>query len=449
MESVSENAGKIKSELESLGVEGIVHDGDLTSTVQEKTYISKGTAATIRDGAVLIRNDNDLPYKEQAAHEALHSHIKQGSVEAQSLSRLLAEEINLNSQEAIDYLDRIAKSYRGENYNISDENSRNKIAEEFSAYIYGRIYNGEAETLAPYLYDVDKAVKAADEFTAYAKQQGQLKAEQEGTTGNGGSSVSGQLPPGPGLQQKQQGTAVKAGRATKIYSPYQGETPTYSKPDSNIVPNIEKTAVDAAAEQIQKARKESQESGSGFKKIIKQFYEQLFAQKGGTRSVTVNGVAFDGAPYEVTLGRRAVSKVVNDPNISAEKLAVFDSIDEVIANGEYVGSGAYSQKGNKVKNTIRYDYFETPVTIDGQSYVVAFDVEVIPTANNYRTHKVINNMDLTLSPSAHVGPAPTASREVSSPVTNIANGQQNVNGQNLSEDGNGGKQPASLRQRAE
>lgn len=54
----------------------------------------------------------------------------------------------------------------------------------------------------------------------------------------------------------------------------------------------------------------------------------------------------------------------------------------------------------------RYDYFETKATIDGKPYVVAFDVEVYPDTNNYRTHKALNEISLTPIPSAEPGPVP-------------------------------------------
>ena len=56
----------------------------------------------------------------------------------------------------------------------------------------------------------------------------------------------------------------------------------------------------------------------------------------------------------------------------------------------------------------RYGYFETKATIDGKPYVVAFDVEVIPGKNNYRTHKVLNEINLTPIPNAEPGPVPGA-----------------------------------------
>ena len=104
---------------------------------------------------------------------------------------------------------------------------------------------------------------------------------------------------------------------------------------------------------------------------------------------------FNGENYLVTLNKNTVGKVISDPKINAEKLAVFDVIDDIVSNGEYVGSGKYVAKQGRIpKNVIRYDYFETPVKINGQDYLVTFDVEVLPDINRYRTHKVINSIDL-------------------------------------------------------
>lgn len=59
----------------------------------------------------------------------------------------------------------------------------------------------------------------------------------------------------------------------------------------------------------------------------------------------------DGDPYVVTVNKSAVGKIISDTNVSPEKLAVIDAIDDVVKNGEYVGSGKYIQKG--VKKNIR------------------------------------------------------------------------------------------------
>lgn len=85
--------------------------------------------------------------------------------------------------------------------------------------------------------------------------------------------------------------------------------------------------------------------------------------------------------------------------------------------------------------------FETPATINGKNYIVAFDVEVHPDTNNYRTHKVINEMSLTEAPG--MGPLPTAANHVTTQAgaptnsvsdlsnsfdNSISNSAENVNG---------------------
>ena len=92
-----------------------------------------------------------------------------------------------------------------------------------------------------------------------------------------------------------------------------------------------------------------------------------------------------------------------------------------------------SSKKESVAST-RYEYFETKATIDGKPYVVAFDVEVIPGANNYRTHKVLNEINLTSVQSVEVDPNSTAQGkksglqgDVPSPETNIPQNGSEVN----------------------
>ena len=53
----------------------------------------------------------------------------------------------------------------------------------------------------------------------------------------------------------------------------------------------------------------------------------------------VEGLTMDGKPYIVTINKTAIGKVISDANISAEKLAVLDFLDDIIESGIYVGSG--------------------------------------------------------------------------------------------------------------
>ena len=104
---------------------------------------------------------------------------------------------------------------------------------------------------------------------------------------------------------------------------------------------------------------------------------------------------FEDQPYDVTLNTKVISKVISDPHLTAEKLAVFRHIENVVRNAEYLGSGQYTAHGAKTKPATRYDYFETQAIIGGQEYTVSFDVEVYPDRNNYRTHRVVNNLELS------------------------------------------------------
>lgn len=202
---------------------------------------------------------------------------------------------------------------------------------------------------------------------------------------------------------------VRVGQNTVIQSPYNGQTPVYTKPANNTVPIVQADSLATASQQIASAKNQQSQSGKSFRNYLKSFYNSVFERTGGVREVTVNGLDFGGQPYVVTVNKNTVGKVVSDPNVTAEKLALFDILNDVIQNGEYVGSGSYTPHGSRTKNVTRYDYFETPVQIGGKDYLASFDVEVIPGHNNYRTHKVINKIDLTSIADGEAGPVPAAS----------------------------------------
>ena len=153
-----------------------------------------------------------------------------------------------------------------------------------------------------------------------------------------------------------------------------------------------------------------------------------------SKDIVVNGTRFGNGTYTVTVNKSAVGKIISDPNLSAEKISVLDNIEDVVGNANYVGSGEYVSHGSKNKSDVsRYDYFETEVSINGKEYIVSFDVEVHPNVNNYRTHKVINEINLTSSPD--MGPLPTADNLISTNTgdssslfnNSIPNSGENVN----------------------
>lgn len=206
------------------------------------------------------------------------------------------------------------------------------------------------------------------------------------------------------------GTAVKAGQATTIYSPYNGETPTQKSQNTNRV-EVSQESYNNAVSNIQTAGYDSSFTGRNIKKILTKVYENIFSGESTSKDIVVNGAQFGNDPYTVTVNKSAVSKIMSDSKLSAEKVSVLDNIENIVGNSNYVGSGNYVQHGSKNKSdVVRYDYFETPATINGKNYIVAFDVEVHPDTNNYRTHKVINEMSLTEAPG--MGPLPTAANHV-------------------------------------
>lgn len=237
------------------------------------------------------------------------------------------------------------------------------------------------------------------------------------------------------------GTAVKAGQATTIYSPYNGETPTQKSQNANRV-EVSQESYNNAVSNIQTAGYDSSFTGRNIKKILTKVYENIFSGESTSKDIVVNGAQFGNDPYTVTVNKSAVSKIMSDSKLSAEKVSVLDNIENIVGNSNYVGSGNYVQHGSKNKSdVVRYDYFETPTTINGKNYIVAFDVEVHPDTNNYRTHKVINEMSLTEAPG--MGPLPTAANHVTTQAgaptnsvsdlsnsfdNSISNSAENVNG---------------------
>ncbi len=264
--------------------------------------------------------------------------------------------------------------------------ARLDAGEKISPAQLGRLYRANVEAI-----DAETAAGTAE--TANAQTEGHAyDGDLHGgvdTADMSAAQAAGNVKGDAGAEN-----AVQAGRATTILNPYEGEKPQYTAPQNRVTPSIEGKSLADAETRISEARAREQNDGRSFRKNLTNLYEQIFSSQGGSRGIAVNGASMDGRAYVVTLNKGAIGKIISDKNISPQKLAVLDAIDDVIENGEYVGSGKYVQKGGKQKDTIRFDYFETPVVIDGQAYTVTFDVEVFPSTNNYRTHKVINEMDI-------------------------------------------------------
>ncbi|MBQ9960238.1 MAG: hypothetical protein IJP01_07755, partial [Oscillospiraceae bacterium] len=181
---------------------------------------------------------------------------------------------------------------------------------------------------------------------------------------------------------------VYVGKATKLKNPYKGKTPQSVLQGERSVVELSEDSLRFARKAIEDAQRER--DTAPFKTTLMKLYETVFKNGGGTRSVENSNTQTEEGNYVVQLGKKLVGKVASDPRISAEKLAVIEHLDDVVAAAEYVGSSMYEGSN---RNVIRYDYFETDAIIDDSPYIVSFDVEVLPGINNYRTHKLINKIN--------------------------------------------------------
>ena len=225
---------------------------------------------------------------------------------------------------------------------------------------------------------------------------------------------------------------IRVGQATTIKKPYKGEVPTQTQRQNTAPVQVSSEALTRAQNSIAGARGlESSLPGQSFKSTLKNVYKSIFKSATG---VVVDGTSFGGQPYAVDIPNSVPGKVISDTNLTAEKLALLDNLPDVVRNGTYVGSGEYVPHGAKAKKTVRFDYFEAPVEINGKQYIASFDVEAFPDVNNYRTHK-LNEIELSPMTNADTGRDPAANAMRTVPVEgtrplnandSIAQGAENV-----------------------
>ena len=189
--------------------------------------------------------------------------------------------------------------------------------------------------------------------------------------------------------EKPDNTPVKAGRVTRIFQPYEGDVPINEPITSkNKRPvTISDQSVQAASDIVLQAE-QSDAPARTIKERIKGFKDRI------TGNVRINGVVFDGKPYEAQISSRAITKMISDGHYTGEKISVLQNLQTIVRNGEYVGSGRYGKDKAKAQRVIRYDYFETPVTFPSGEKIVSFDVEVYQNQNNVRTYR-INDIEIT------------------------------------------------------
>ena len=253
---------------------------------------------------------------------------------------------------------------------------------------------------------------------------------QEGTyTPTPANASEGVQNAAPGVETAEN---IRVGQVTTIKKPYKGEVPTQTQRQNTAPVQVSSDALTQAQNSIAGARGlEASLPGQSFKSTLKNVYKSIFKPATG---IVVDGTSFGGQPYAVDIPNSVPGKVISDTNLTAEKLALLDNLPDVVRNGTYVGSGEYVPHGSKAKKTVRFDYFEAPVEINGKQYIASFDVEAFPDVNNYRTHK-LNEIELSPMMNADTGRDPAANAMRTVPVEgtrplnandSIAQGAENV-----------------------
>ena len=71
--------------------------------------------------------------------------------------------------------------------------------------------------------------------------------------------------------------------------------------------------------------------------------------------------------------KESIAKTVRNTNqkrFLAEHIEVFQNLDKIIENGQIIARGSETKARSQYQN---WDYYATPITIDGQNYIVEFD----------------------------------------------------------------------------
>ena len=71
--------------------------------------------------------------------------------------------------------------------------------------------------------------------------------------------------------------------------------------------------------------------------------------------------------------KESIAKTVRNANqkkLLSEHIEVFQYLDKIIENGQIIARGSETKSRSQYKN---WDYYATPITIDGQNYIVEFD----------------------------------------------------------------------------
>ncbi len=228
---------------------------------------------------------------------------------------------------------------------------------------------------------------AATDVSQLTKGESTRLAEMAAKFYNGNSETRNEVPPLQGIEkaapaETETAGPKRVGEVTVIQNPYGGETPVQDYRQNPAI-IVRDEASERAAALFAKAEEEAK-SGVNFKTALSKVYNYFKGPKG----VAVRGMTFKGQDYLVDVPNSLPKKLASRGN-TAEVFAVLEELESIIADGKYVGSGtAMAREGRPKDNIIRYDYFESRAVINGQEYVVKWDVEIIPGNNKYKTHQL-------------------------------------------------------------
>ena len=71
--------------------------------------------------------------------------------------------------------------------------------------------------------------------------------------------------------------------------------------------------------------------------------------------------------------KESIAKTVRNTNqkkLLAEHIEVFENLDRIIENGQVIARGSEMKGRSQYKN---WDYYATPITINGENYIIEFD----------------------------------------------------------------------------
>lgn len=171
------------------------------------------------------------------------------------------------------------------------------------------------------------------------------------------------------------------------------------------------------------------ESLSGMRSLVKAAYRALYGERFNQKQVTVDNVQFDGQPYTVTIFKNLINKVVSDPNLSAEKMAVLGQIEQVVKRSDYTESSGVDRATQRKDEAIRYDYLTSNAAIDGTNYNLKLVVEVYEKPNELKTY-LLKDMEMTPTTllTAGTGPQSGASFSTGSVAQTAASGDSGAFG---------------------